>query len=78
MIDETILKRIGQFILIVMGLFSALLIEWVWEIGLRSPSLIIFITGVWFAGIALVEEIIRNYFKIPKKELVETPTVEVK
>jgi len=72
MIDETILKRIGQFVLIVMGLFSALLMEWVYTIGL-SISLIIFITGAWFAAIALVEEIIRNYFKIPKKESVEEP-----
>ena len=72
MIDETILKRIGQFILIVMGLFSTLLIEWVATIGL-SISWIIFITGAWFAAIALVEEVIRNYFKIPKEELVEEP-----
>lgn len=73
MINETILKRIGQFILVVMGLFSTLLIEWVATIGL-SISLIVFIIGAWFAGIALVEEIIRNYFKIPKKESVETPS----
>ena len=70
MIDETILKRIGQFILVVMTLFSALLIEWVTKVGL-DVSLIIFITGAWFAAIALVEEIIRNYFKIPKEPVPE-------
>lgn len=73
MIDETILKRIGLFILIVMGLFSTLLIEWVATIGL-SISLVVFIIGAWFAGIALVEEIIRSYFKIPKEEPVKTST----
>jgi len=77
MIDETILKRIGQFILVVMGLFTLLLMDWVITLGLPD-SLIIFITGAWFAAIVLVEEIVRNYFKIPKEELVETPTKEVK
>lgn len=70
MIDETILKRIGQFILIVMALFTTLIIDWVITLGL-SVSLIVFITGAWFAAIALVEEIVRNFFKLPRKELVE-------
>ena len=64
--EAILLKRIGYWILSIMGLFSALILEWIAQLGL-NVNLIIFITGSWLATILLVEEFIRLYFKIPKE-----------